>query len=860
MKKLFLYFTLCFFSFCAYSTHERAGEITYRWISGFTYEITLITYTFTPSPADRPELDVYWGDGSFSTIPRNEKINMPNNISKNTYIGIHSYSSSGIYTISMEDPNRNYGILNIPNSVNIPFYLETTLMINPFIGANNSPVLLNPPIDNGCVNQLYVHNPGAYDSDGDSLSYKLGVCKGEDGLDIPGYILPLASNSITINPYTGDLVWENPVMQGEYNVAIIIEEWRYGVLVGTVLRDLQIQIVACNNQQPHFAEIKDTCVEAGSYLQFNVSASDVDNNIITLSATGGPLIQTINPAQFLSVSGTGTVNSMFSWHTACEHVRKQPWQVYFKATDNGQPVNLVDIKTYHITVVAPAPENLTLQPAGNSIILNWNTSPCYNAIGYRIYRRNGYYGYFHSYCETGVPSYTGYVKIADIQGINNTNYIDDNNGQGLIQGIDYCYMVIAYFEDGAESYASVEECTSLIHDSPVITNVSVRNTSNTQGSIYVAWSKPTEIDTLQYLGPYKYIIFRSNGFYGSNLVKIDSLNSLNDTIYIDTLLNTKDNAYSYRIDLINNAPGNYAWIGSSQVASSVFLSITPSDNKLHLSWFVNAPWTNEHYEIYKYNNYSSSFDSITTVVNPHFNDTALVNGNEYCYKIKTVGKYSAPGFITPIINWSQIKCDYPVDTEPPCSPVLQVESDCYHIQNILHWYLPYDTCNDDVAAYEIYYSPTDNGDYSLVHHTNNIFENSFVHSDLISIAGCYMIISIDSFNNHSLPVNPVCIDIDVCGELYNLPNVFTPDGDGVNDFFKPYEYKFVDKIDLTIFNRWGNIVFKTYNPDINWDGKNEYTGQKCSDGVYYYVCDVYENRLKGKIKRNIHGFFHLISK
>jgi len=312
MKKLFLYFTLCFFSFCAYSTHERAGEITYRWISGFTYEITLITYTFTPSPADRPELDVYWGDGSFSTIPRNEKINMPNNISKNTYIGIHSYSSSGIYTISMEDPNRNYGILNIPNSVNIPFYLETTLMINPFIGANNSPVLLNPPIDNGCVNQLYVHNPGAYDSDGDSLSYKLGVCKGEDGLDIPGYILPLASNSITINPYTGDLVWENPVMQGEYNVAIIIEEWRYGVLVGTVLRDLQIQIVSCNNQQPHFAEIKDTCVEAGSYLQFNVSASDVDNNIITLSATGGPLIQTINPAQFLSVSGTGTVNSMFS--------------------------------------------------------------------------------------------------------------------------------------------------------------------------------------------------------------------------------------------------------------------------------------------------------------------------------------------------------------------------------------------------------------------------------------------------------------------------------------------------------------------------------------------------------------------
>jgi gliding motility-associated-like protein len=54
-----------------------------------------------------------------------------------------------------------------------------------------------------------------------------------------------------------------------------------------------------------------------------------------------------------------------------------------------------------------------------------------------------------------------------------------------------------------------------------------------------------------------------------------------------------------------------------------------------------------------------------------------------------------------------------------------------------------------------------------------------------------------------------------------VPNAFTPDGDGYNDFF------FVDGIglnrehfDLYIFNRWGDIIFESHNPDIQWDGKH----------------------------------------
>ena len=104
-----------------FATHQRAGEITYKAISELKYEFTIVTYTYTPSPADRPELTIRWGDGTSGVIPRTQKINLPNNISRNVYAGaIHIYPGQGTYTVSVEDPNRNYGVLNIPNSVNVP--------------------------------------------------------------------------------------------------------------------------------------------------------------------------------------------------------------------------------------------------------------------------------------------------------------------------------------------------------------------------------------------------------------------------------------------------------------------------------------------------------------------------------------------------------------------------------------------------------------------------------------------------------------------------------------------------------------------------------------------------------------------
>jgi len=67
----------------------------------------------------------------------------------------------------VQDPNRNLGVKNIPNSVNVIFSISTILTVNPAMGHDNSPILLNPPYDKAAYHYLLFHNPSAYDPDGD---------------------------------------------------------------------------------------------------------------------------------------------------------------------------------------------------------------------------------------------------------------------------------------------------------------------------------------------------------------------------------------------------------------------------------------------------------------------------------------------------------------------------------------------------------------------------------------------------------------------------------------------------------------------------------------------------------------------
>jgi len=88
-----------------------------------------------------------------------------------------------------------------------------------------------------------------------------------------------------------------------------------------------------------------------------------------------------------------------------------------------------------------------------------------------------------------------------------------------------------------------------------------------------------------------------------------------------------------------------------------------------------------------------------------------------------------------------------------------------------------------------------------------------------------------------------------------IPNVFTPNGDGFNDKF---EIKSLDlsNVDLKIYNRWGNLLFKDNDTHVSWDGK--YNGVNCSDGVYFWIIQYQTNCNNIINKKYKTGFIHLL--
>jgi gliding motility-associated-like protein len=858
-----------------HATHNRAGEITYRHLGGLLFEITITTYTDPTSvAADRCELEIKFGDGDFDTIPRvnhpticdssvqcecKGEILIPNVLKKNIYRTRHSYRGPGTYEITVEDPNRVDGIQNIPGSVNIPFFLRSVISISPLSGYNTSTILLYPPVDDGCVGQPYYHNPGAYDPDQDSLVYSLVKCLGANGQVVPGYVFPNQTSNggtLTIDSRTGTLEWDSPTVAGFFNVCILISEYRkipgtnQSVLVGEVLRDMQIAIDNCQNVPPRFKPLDDFCVNAGDPVQQEVVAYDTMGQSVTLTAVGEPF-EVDSPAVFQQpITALDTVKGLFEWQTTCGHIRKLPYKVDFKAIDNYPFGPLANFESFFVTVVGPAPTNPEAEANKNTIELDWRPPSCDNAQGYNIYRRIDSSDFDPDFCEIGIPAAYGFKQIASVSGINNTTYVDDDNGNGLVHGQVYCYRIMAFYEGEVEGYTSEEICMELNKDVPVITHVTVTETGVGNGSDTVMWTHPTELDTsVEFPGPYKYIIYGSAGNAPANtpLEETDEKPRISqlDSIFFATNLNTVEFAQNFRIELVSDGQV----VGSTHEAKSVFLRLGPVDNALILTWDVDVPWTNKEYVIFKER--AGVFEVLDTTVFTTYIDSGLTNGKEYSYFVRSIGRYSTTGFPDPIINNSQIAKGIPVDTIPPCPPQSpEIESDCDLAQNIITWTNPNEVCSGDVIGYNIYRTPVLGDPYQLDITLPSDLDTSYVYDNLVSVAGCYMITAIDSFGNESGFSERLCVDN--CPE-YELPNVMTPGGDGMNDFFRPYPYRYVESIDLHVYNRWGNLVFNTTDPDINWDGKHQSNGKQLSSGVYFYECVVHEIRLNGIVPRTLRG-------
>ena len=95
-----------------------------------------------------------------------------------------------------------------------------------------------------------------------------------------------------------------------------------------------------------------------------------------------------------------------------------------------------------------------------------------------------------------------------------------------------------------------------------------------------------------------------------------------------------------------------------------------------------------------------------------------------------------------------------------------------------------------------------------------------------------------------------------CTPAIELPNVFTPNHDGINDYFKAISMNGVTNCSIHIVNRWGNTVFRSNEPSFKWDGA-ALDGDQIVDGVYFWILE-YQDEMGESYSRN--GYVTILSK
>lgn len=257
---------------------------------------------------------------------------------------------------------RNAALTNIFNPSGCELYVETTLN-NTDGPCNSSPAFYDAPVYFICANQIQYASSLAVDYDGDSLTYQMiaPFCgPGTPVTYLPGYTAtqPVSysgQDSTVFDPLTGAIrmLPDAPQIAA---VALLISEYRNGILIGTMERDMQVIIDYCTNNIPELSGMNgvpvygDT-VPGGDTICFYLTTDDADiTDSLTLSWSSG-----IPSAQF-NVTGANHPQLNFCWATLPSDARPLPYHFDVEVTDDHCPTFASNRHTYSILVT---PDTIT---------------------------------------------------------------------------------------------------------------------------------------------------------------------------------------------------------------------------------------------------------------------------------------------------------------------------------------------------------------------------------------------------------------------------------------------------------------------------------------------------------------------
>lgn len=348
MRKLYILSLLALAVLPVSASHLMGGQITAaRTGNGYDYQITMTLYRDTVGiPMYTIETLHISSDTVAGSSPVDSSINVPaavsfgNGVEEYTYQLNYTFPGPGDYVVYWSNCCRNMAILNLPNPGGNSMFLSTKIHVGT---TNSTPVFLNPPIPIAQLGVPFTYNSLPFDADGDSIAWRLDIpldqTAGTLYDTIPGYVLPFSDTTMpfALNAVTSEISFL-PVTQGHFVVSLAVDEFRNGVKIGEIRRDMQIIVVGSGNS-PRLASFTSNInptsartihIDQGATLHLIVSVTDpVDNDPLQISAAGSAFLLT-NPPAFTTTAGTGSIQADLTWTPSSNEGSLHPYITSFR--------------------------------------------------------------------------------------------------------------------------------------------------------------------------------------------------------------------------------------------------------------------------------------------------------------------------------------------------------------------------------------------------------------------------------------------------------------------------------------------------------------------------------------------------
>ena len=516
--------------------------------------------------------------------------------------------------------NRNGVITTIVQPANEQLCVQAEL--NNLNFCNNSPTYTEYPAPYICVNEPFCYNNGAFDPDGDSLVYSLVTPLAYDfatgTLDnvqyLPGYSVnnPITGTT-TFDPSSGNLCM-TATAQDIGIVAMKISEYRNGVFIGSVIRDIQIIILPCTTVPPvlsgfngnppdvtNSSSLDDSlnlCADFGDTITFSIDASIGSSNNKIMSWSG--ISSTPNASFNITNNFSNNPSGTFFWVPQPTDVQNSPISFNITVQDDACPINNVFSYTYTITLSSSSTFTVNANVTDESCygygdgsiqlaISGTDSIPLYDWIG-----PNGYTNINKDI--NGLRSGLYSLLITDISGcfLRDSFYITSPNPVSVTFDVDS--ISCSGFNNGAIN-------TSTVGFSSFANVVWYAKTPPILSGQWYLYSTDEDIDSL-IPGTYAIQIF-------------DSING-NPCIFYDTIEILEPNPYnaSYNINQVTCFNGN---------DGSIDLNVSGNNNSLVYNWTSSNGFTSINQDIFQLSSGEYYLD-ISNANGCLFNDTVeLIN-------------------------------------------------------------------------------------------------------------------------------------------------------------------------------------------------------------------------------------------